>query len=276
MFTLNCKGKLLVIESPVIMGILNATPDSFYEGSRVLDINGSLRTAEKMLKDGAMILDIGGQSTRPGSKAVGTAEELKRIIPAITALNQHFPEAYISVDSYDAEVAAEAVHAGASIVNDVSGGSFDEHMITTISRLQTPFICMHVKGNHETMHKNPSYQNVTIEVLDYFIEKTNQLKVAGVKDVIIDPGFGFSKNKEHNFQLLRELNSLSILDKPVMIGLSRKSTIYKTLGITAEEALNGSTVLHTMALLNGANILRVHDVKEAKEAVRLVEVYRES
>jgi dihydropteroate synthase len=271
MFTLNCKGRLLPIDTPVIMGIINMTPDSFYEGSRFGNIDEILHEADKMLNEGAGILDIGGQSTRPGSKAVGIAEELKRILPAIESIHHRFPEAYLSVDSYQAEVAREAVAAGADLINDISGGSFDPLMYETIAQLKVPYICMHVKGSQQTMHANPYYDDVTTEVLDYFIGRLTEVKNAGINDVIVDPGFGFSKNQEHNFKLLRELNCFSILGKPVMVGLSRKSTIYKTLNITAADALNGSTVLHTIALLRGANILRVHDVKEAMEAVKLVQ-----
>jgi dihydropteroate synthase len=274
MFTLNCKGRLLVIDSPVIMGIINVTPDSFYEASRYQGIDAILNQAEKMLKEGAVILDIGGQSTRPGSKVVVMEEELKRIIPAIESLHFNFPDAFISVDSYHADVALAAVQAGASIINDISGGSFDNQMIKVASGLQVPFVCMHLKGNEESMHKHPTYENVTGEVLDYFIEKTDKLRRAGVVDVILDPGFGFSKNSEHNFRLLKDLNCFTILEKPIMVGLSRKSTVYRTLDVTAGEALNGSTVLHTISLLHGASILRVHDVKEAKEVIKLVEAYK--
>jgi dihydropteroate synthase len=275
MFTLNCKGRLLVIDQPVVMGILNTTPDSFYSGSRV-SASGILSRAEQMLKEGAAILDIGGQSTRPGSEQVGPDEELKRAIPAIEAISKSFPGAIISIDTYHSKVAREAVDAGAGIVNDISGGDLDKDMIRVVAALKVPYICMHTKGTPGTMQQLAKYDDVTKEVLDHFIAKTDECKQAGINDVIVDPGFGFAKTIPHNFRLLRQLAVLKILDKPILVGLSRKSTVYKTLNITADEALNGSTVVHTMALLNGANILRVHDVKEAVEAVELYKAYLEA
>jgi len=270
MFTLNCKGRLLVIESPLVMGIINATPDSFYENSRVMGASNILEQAEKMLTEGADILDIGGQSTRPGSTQLNEEEELSRIIEPIKSLHHHFPETIISVDTYHSKVALEAVSAGASIVNDISGGNLDEKMLSTVGKLRLPYICMHMQGSPQTMQKEPHYENVTREVLDFFIKKIEDCKKAGIHDVIIDPGFGFGKTIKHNFELLKNFSVLKMLEKPLLAGISRKSTIYKTLGITANEALNGTTVLNTIALLNGANILRVHDVKEAKEAVKLI------
>ena len=270
MFTLNCKGRLLVIESPLVMGIINATPDSFYENSRVMGASNILEQAEKMLTEGADILDIGGQSTRPGSTQLNEEEELSRIIEPIKSLHHHFPETIISVDTYHSKVALEAVSAGASIVNDISGGNLDEKMHSTVGKLRLPYICMHMQGSPQTMQKEPHYENVTREVLDFFIKKIEDCKKAGIHDVIIDPGFGFGKTIKHNFELLKNFSVLKMLEKPLLAGISRKSTIYKTLGITANEALNGTTVLNTIALLNGANILRVHDVKEAKEAVKLI------
>jgi dihydropteroate synthase len=270
MFTLNCKGKLLVIEKPIVMGILNATPDSFYEGSRFMGGEKILLQAEKFLNEGADILDIGGQSTRPGSKQLNEQEELLRIMEPIELLHKRFPETIISVDTYRAKIAAEAVFAGASMVNDISGGNLDASMIATVGKLNVPYICMHMQGTPQTMHKDPVYENVTREVLDYFIKKIDACQKAGIHDVIIDPGFGFGKTIRHNFELLKNLALFKMLEKPLLTGFSRKSTIYKTLGITANEALNGTTVLNTIALLNGANMLRVHDVKEAKEAVILV------
>jgi dihydropteroate synthase len=273
MFTLNCKGRLLVIDKPIVMGILNTTPDSFYAGSRVND-KDLLQRAEQMLKDGAAILDIGGQSTRPGSEQIGIDEELKRVIPAIELLHKAFPEAIISIDTYYSKVAKEAVIAGASIVNDVSGGILDKQIISTVAQLKVPYICMHMKGTPETMQKEAVYKDVAKEVLDYFIAKTDECKKTGIHDVIIDPGFGFAKTIAYNFELLQKLSVLKMLEKPILVGLSRKSTVYKTLSTTAEKALNGSTVLHTIALLNGCNILRVHDVKEAIEAIELVTAYQ--
>lgn len=269
MFTLNCNGRLLAINEPIVMGIINATPDSFYSESRQGTVDGALAKAEQMIWEGAAILDIGGQSTRPGATEVGSDEELHRVIPVIEALHRQFPGIFLSIDTYHAAVAKAAVEAGASIVNDIGGGYFDPAMLGTVAQLRVPYICMHVKGYAATMHKNPSYENVTREVLDYFISRVTDCKRAGINDIIIDPGFGFSKTVEHNFQLLKELEAFKILPNPLLLGVSRKSTIYKTLGITAEEALNGTTVLHTAGLLKGASILRVHDVKEAVEAVRL-------
>ncbi len=273
MFTLNCKGRLLVIEKPVVMGILNVTPDSFFSGSRVTE-NDILKKAEQMLHDGATILDIGGQSTRPGSEQIGADEELKRVLPAIELIKKHFPEAFISIDTYHSLVVKEAVAAGASIVNDISGGDLDTKMIDTLAAQKVPFVCMHTKGSPENMQQLANYKNVSKEVLDHFINKIDQCKKHNIHDVIIDPGFGFAKNISQNFQLLQQLSIYKMLERPILVGLSRKSTIYKTLNISADEALNGTTVLHTITLLNGANILRVHDVKEAVEAVKLVCAYQ--
>lgn len=270
MFTLNCNGKLLAANEPLIMGIINATPDSFYEGSRFQGMDGVLQQAEKMLKEGAAILDIGGQSTRPDSEWLSASTEMERVLPAIESLHYNFPEAVISVDTFYAEVARQAVAAGAGIVNDISGGSLDKDMIPVTGTLNVPYICMHMKGTPQTMRQHAQYADVAKEVLDYFIGKIAVCQAAGIKDVIIDPGFGFAKTPEQNFELLKRLAILKILDKPVLAGLSRKSFIYKPLGITAAEAINGTTVLNTVALLNGAQILRVHDVKEAKETIRLV------
>ncbi len=270
MYTLNCKGRLLVIDKPLVMGIINTTPDSFYEGSRFMGESGVLKQASAMLKAGADILDIGGQSTRPNSTTVSVEEELQRVVGAIESLHYNFPEAVISIDTYYARVAAEAVAAGASIVNDVSAGLVDADIIPTTGKLRVPYICTHIKGTPATMQQHATYENVTREVLDFFIQKTAECHQAGITDVIIDPGFGFAKTPAHNFTLLKNLALLKMPDKPIMVGISRKSSVWKTLGITPQEALNGTTVLNTIGLLNGAHILRVHDVKEAKEAIKLV------
>ena len=269
MFTLNCNGKLLVLDRPLVMGIINATPDSFYEGSRFTGRDKIVEHAEKMIAEKADIIDIGGQSTRPGSKPVSQNEELSRVMEGIEGIRKNFPEVIISVDTFYSSVARKAVDAGASIVNDISAGSIDEKMIATVAQLKVPYVAMHLKGTPETMQQEAHYENVTREVIDFFIAKKDECTQAGIRDLIIDPGFGFAKNAQHNFELLRNLATLRILECPVLVGLSRKSTIYKTLGISAEEALNGTTVLNTVALMNGANILRVHDVREAKEAVAL-------
>ncbi len=274
MFTLNCNSRLLVIEKPIVMGIINVTPDSFYAASKTQNIDEALQQAEKMLAEGATILDAGGQSTRPRSTRISAEEEMERVIPVIEAINKNFPEAYISVDTYYANVAENAVAAGACMVNDISGGTMDEKMLPTVGRLNVPYICMHIKGTPENMQDNPKYENVTTEVLDFFIHQTEKCRLNNINDVIIDPGFGFGKTHAHNFTLLKELSAFKILDKLIVAGLSRKATIYKTLKITAEESLNGTTVLNTIALLNGANILRVHDVKEAIQAVELTEAFR--
>jgi dihydropteroate synthase len=269
MFTLNCQGRLRAVDKPLVMGIINVTPDSFYSGSRFSEVAKILSQAEKMLSEGADILDIGGQSSRPGSELISADEEIKRIVPAIRYIAEKFPETFISVDTFYSKVAIEAVAAGACIINDISAGSLDEKIIETTSDLKVPYVLMHMKGTPQTMQQNAMYENVTREVLDFFIVKTNELKSAGIHDIIIDPGFGFGKTTEHNFQLLKNLSVFKMLDKPILLGVSRKSTIYKTLGITPEEALNGTTVLNTIGLINGASILRVHDVKEARQAITL-------
>ncbi len=270
MFTLNCKGRLLVVDKPIVMGIINTTPDSFYEDSRRIAVGEILTKAEKMILDGAAIIDIGGQSSRPGSEMIGPEEEMKRVIPAIVEISNHFPEITISVDTFYSAVAIEAVSAGASIINDISAGSIDTKMIKAVAELNVPYVLMHMQGTPLTMQQNPAYEDVTKEVLDFFISKISELADAGIKDIIIDPGFGFGKKIEHNFELLKNLEVFKILNMPLLLGLSRKSTISKTLGITADEALNGTTVLNTAGLLKGASIIRVHDVKEAVEAVKLV------
>jgi len=269
MLTLNAKGQLMTTGHPLVMGIINRTPDSFYSGSRVTDDTQLLQQAEKMIGEGADILDIGGQSTRPHAEWLGEEEELRRVVGAIAELHRRWPEVLLSVDTWYARVAREAVAAGASIVNDISGGSFDSEMLPTVGRLRVPYICMHMKGTPATMNKEAIYEDVVREVLDFFIERIEACRLAGIHDVILDPGFGFAKTAAHNFQLLHHLSLFRLTGKPILLGVSRKSSIYRTLGVTPEEALNGTTVLHTIGLLNGADILRVHDVKEAKEAILL-------
>jgi len=271
--TINCKGRLLAFDKPVIMGIINITPDSFYSGSRRQTVEEALAQAEQMLGAGAAILDIGGQSTRPGSEQAGETAEAERVLPVVEALHKAYPQALLSIDTFYASVAEACIQAGAHIINDISGGMMDEVMFATAARLKAPYICMHMKGTPATMQQHAVYSDVTKEVLEFFIQRMAMAKHAGIDDIIIDPGFGFAKTPAHNFTLLRNLRLFGILGKPVLVGISRKSTIYKTLGITAEEALNGTTVLNTIALLNGAHILRVHDVKEAREAAQLVQAY---
>jgi dihydropteroate synthase len=269
MFTLNCKGRLLTVDKPLVMGIINITPDSFYSGSRHQSLDAIIDQAGQMLNDGATILDIGGQSTRPGSERIDDKRELDRVLEPVAAINKHFPTAFISIDTYYSLVAREAVNAGGCIINDISAGKMDSNMLSTVVELQTPYILMHMQGDPATMQVNPQYNNVTAEVLDFFILRIKDLADRGIKDVIIDPGFGFGKTSAHNFELLRNLQVFSMLDCPLLLGISRKATIYKTLGVSPEEALNGTTVLNTIGLVNGAMILRVHDVKAAVETITL-------
>lgn len=276
MYTLNCRGKIIKIDSPMTMGIINVTPDSFYKGYAGSPLTGIVALAGEMINQGAAILDIGAQSTRPGSIRITAEEETARLLPVINAIKNAFPEIIISVDTYNASVAAAALEAGASIINDVSAGEMDPEMIPTVASWRVPYICMHMKGTPETMQQQPHYNDVVKEVLDFFILKVAKCRAAGINDIIIDPGFGFGKTVAHNFTLLKNLSMFSILEVPVLAGLSRKSTIYKTLGCSANEALNGTTVLNTIAMLNGANIIRVHDVKEAAEAATLVEAYKKA
>ena len=269
MFTLNCKGRLLTIDQPIVMGIINTTPDSFYEDSRKSSTDAALRQAEKMIHEGASILDIGAQSTRPGSSAVGAEEEINRLSLVLPEIHRRFPDTLLSVDTYYSSVAIAAANMGASIINDISGGQFDTAMISTAAQLHMPFVCMHVEGKKDTMHQTLVEGNVTTSVTDYFISKIGNCIAQGLTDIILDPGFGFSKTTAQNFELIRSVPQFKLLGKPVLMGVSRKSTIYKTLNCTAAEALNGTTVLQTAALLGGADILRVHDVKEAMEAITL-------
>lgn len=275
MFTFNCNGRLLTVDKPIAMGIINATPDSFYAGSRYVGTDAILKQAERMISEGAAILDIGGQSTRPGSKAITDEEELKRVIDVVEAIHQKFPGTFISIDTYYSLVARKAVEAGASLVNDISAGTMDQRMIPTVASLHVPYVLMHMKGTPQTMQQSAGYENVTGEVLDFFIKRKEELRQAGIHDIIVDPGFGFGKTIGHNFELLKNLSLFKMTGCAILLGVSRKSTIYKTLGISAEQALNGSTVLHTIGLLNGAAILRTHDVKETIEAIRLVAAYNQ-
>lgn len=273
MFTFNCKGRILTVSKPIVMGIINVSPESFYEQSTANTTAAVLLQAEKMLNEGAAILDIGGQSTKPGSENIGPEVEMARVIPAIEAIAKHFPESFISIDTYHAEVAAAAVKTGAVMVNDISAGTLDSNMIGTVASLNVPYVVMHSKGTPATMQQHTNYDDMLLEILEFFIQKSNECSRAGIKDVIIDPGFGFAKNIEQNFTLLKNISIFKILQKPLLSGLSRKSTIYKTLGISPEEALNGTTVLNTIAIQNGASILRVHDVKEAVETINLLHKY---
>lgn len=269
MFLLNCKGQLHSFDTPVVMGIVNTTPDSFYKASRQPEIDDVLKKVEHMLQAGAQMIDIGGQSTRPGSQRISEEEEMQRVLPSIEAIAKRFPNAFISIDTYYAKVARGAVERGACLVNDVSAGSIDANLVPTVAELKVPYVLMHMQGTLEELQTPPTYENLLTDVFDFFSFRLPQLYEMGIYDVVLDPGFGFGKTIAHNFELLKNLSFFQQLGKPLLIGLSRKGTIYKTLGITADEALNGTTVLNTIALLNGASILRVHDVKEAVEAIKL-------
>lgn len=274
---INTGGKLLDLDTPRVMGILNITPDSFYKGSRYNSAEEILKAAVRMIEDGADILDVGGYSSRPGAEDVSQDEESKRVLKAIKLITRELPEAIISVDTFRADVAREAItECGAHIINDISGGDADSEMFNLVEKLNVPYIIMHMQGTPLTMQINPEYDDVVADILRWFGERIYRLHNSGVKDIIIDPGFGFGKTGKHNFELLKRLGDFAVAELPLMVGVSRKSMIWKTLGITADEALNGTTVLNAVALFNGADILRVHDVKEAVQAVRLIEKIRKS
>jgi dihydropteroate synthase len=271
--TLNIRGKLMVLDTPKVMGILNVTPDSFYDGGKLKTNKDILLQAEKMIAEGVHIIDVGGMSTKPNSEEISETEELNRVVPVIQLLQQHFPETTLSLDTYRAQVAKAGLEEGISIINDISAGSFDAEMFATVAAFNAPYIMMHIQGTPQTMQQNPHYDNVVQEVLQYFIQKIEAVHQAGIKDIIIDPGFGFGKTLAHNYTLLKYLNDFSILRKPILAGMSRKSMICKLLNVKPNEALNGTIALNTIALLNGAAILRVHDVKEAKEVIKIAEFY---
>ncbi len=273
-FSLRCKGKLLDLTVPVIMGILNVTPDSFYDGGKFTEESIMKAHVEQMLSMGAKIIDIGAASSRPGAEEINGTEELKRLIPAIQFISQEFPNAILSVDTFRSEVAKQAIINGAHIINDISGGDFDDMMFETVAALKVPYILMHMQGNPQTMQKEPIYGNVVIDVFKSLQKRIIKLRKAGVIDIIIDPGFGFGKSVAQNFQLLNNLEHFLQLDCPIMVGFSRKSMINKLLGIKAIDALNGTTILNTIALQKRVSILRVHDVKEAIEAIRLVQALK--
>ena len=258
-----------MLDTPQVIGILNVTPDSFYKGSRVEKEWDIVTRAEKMLSEGALMLDIGGYSSRPGAEEISTGDELSRVVPAIELILKTFPGTKISIDTFRAEVAKQAVDAGACMINDISGGELDDQMFDTVAKLNVPYILMHMRGNPNTMTGLTNYESVIKEVAQYFGKKCRQLLEKDVKDIILDPGFGFSKTKEQNYDLLRNLGYFKMLNLPILAGISRKSMIYKNLEIKADEALNGTTALHMTALMNGASLLRVHDVKQAVETVKL-------
>lgn len=269
--TLNCKSHLLSLASPLVMGIINVTPDSFYDGGRYTSVDAALFRAATMLEEGAAILDIGGMSSRPGAEILSPEMELERILPVVEAIVQRFPEAILSIDTIYSKTAKAALEAGAAIINDISGGRLDNQLFQTVADLGAPYVLMHMKGIPGNMQGQAVYEDVVAEVLDFFIEGIGRLRALGVKDILLDPGFGFGKTAAHNFQLLNNLHVFQITGCPVLAGISRKSMIWKTLKITPEEALNGSTALHIVTLQQGARILRVHDVRPAMETIRLWE-----
>jgi len=262
-------GKKLELNEPKVMSIINLTPDSFYKNDKPLTPKKILKKIQKEIDLGCLIFDLGAESSKPGSNPVGVDEELKRLIPYLKLIRNTFPEIFISVDTYRSETALAASECGADLINDISAGSLDKKMIKTVAQLKLPYIAMHLKGNAKTMQTKANYKNCVQEVLDYFEQKIKEFKNAGLKDIIIDPGFGFAKRIEHNYQLLNELDKLKKLKMPILVGLSRKSMIQRVLNCEAKDALNGTTALNTIALLKGASILRVHDVKEAIDVVKI-------
>lgn len=265
-------GKLVDLSRPAVMGILNITPDSFFAGSRYEpNPQAVVDTTGKMLNEGATYIDIGGYSTRPHAAEISINEETDRVLPVIEAIIRHFPDTIISIDTFRSQVATEAIKAGAAIINDIAGGNLDADMFQTVADLDVPYILMHSRGNSETMMGLNQYTDVTIDVIGELQRKVFELRQSSVKDIVIDPGFGFAKGPKQGFEMMRNLSAFQVLDLPLLVGISRKSMIYKTLNMTANEALNGTTALNMIALMNGANILRVHDVKEAVETVKLFE-----
>jgi dihydropteroate synthase len=274
--TINCKGNLIDLSSPKVMGILNITPDSFYDGGKYKNELEFLTQTEKMLHEGATFIDVGAYSSRPGAVHISEKEELSRILPVIDLLMKYFPEIILSVDTFRSEIAQKTIENGAAIINDISGGKMDENMFQTVADLQVPYILMHMLGTPQNMQQNPVYEDVTKDIIRFFSEQIFKLHQLKVNDIIIDIGFGFGKTLQHNYEILSNLGLFKNLDAPILVGVSRKSMLYKPLGITANEALNATTAANTIALLNGANILRVHDVKEAVEAIKIVNQLREN
>ena len=273
-FNLQANGKTLSLKKPVVMGILNLTPDSFYDGGTLLSQKNLLAKAEKHIKEGASILDIGAVSTKPNAPEVSGNEELERLIPSLKLLRKTFPDVFISIDTYRSNVAKTSADEGADIINDISGGTFDANMFEVVGKLKLPYVLMHIQGTPQTMQQNPQYKNVVTDVFDFFTEQIKLAKQSGIEQLILDVGFGFGKNLEHNYELLAQLKKFEELNFPLLAGVSRKSMINKVIGTKPENALNGTTVINTIALLNGANILRVHDVKEAMQAIKLVHHYK--
>lgn len=273
--TISLNGRLLDLSTPVVMGILNVTPDSFFDGGKYKTEKKVLKRAEEILEQGGSIIDIGAVSTKPGSDGISTKDEIDRLLPAVRAVKKEFPNAFISIDTYCSWVALKVIEeCGPCMVNDVSGGNFDAHMFDTIGKLGVPYVLMHMLGTPLKMQENPEYDDIIRDISMFFTECTKKLTKAGVKDVIIDPGFGFGKTLEHNYELLNRLDSFKVFQLPLMVGVSRKSMVFKLLGANPEEALNGTSVVNTLALMGGADILRVHDVREAAEAVRILNMVR--
>ncbi len=271
---LNIRGELISLDSPVVMGIVNVTPDSFFDGGDYVSERAVIERVEKIILEGGLMVDVGGYSSRPGAKDISVEEELNRVIPAVKNIRAHFPDVIISVDTFRSEVALKAIECGADIINDISAGELDKKMFDVIADANVPYIMMHMQGTPQTMQQNPLYKDVTQDIIHYFTKKLDELYRKGVSDVILDPGFGFGKTVEHNYELLKNLQAFEMLELPILVGVSRKSMINKVLDISPKEALNGTTVINTLALLNGADIVRVHDVKQAVEAVKLVEFYK--
>jgi len=268
-FTINCKGQLIALSSPKVMGILNLTPDSFYDGGKFRDLKGILTQVERMLKEGATFIDLGGYSSRPNAAEVTEIAERQRVIPVVTHLLKEFPNILLSIDTFRSTIADEAISAGAAMINDISAGALDTNMFSIVAKHNVPYIAMHMKGTPQVMQEKAQYTHLLNEVLFYFSEKIEKLRVLGVNDIIIDPGFGFAKTLHQNYELLQNLALLESLQLPITVGLSRKSMIYNVLKTTPDAALNGTTALHMYALQQGAHILRAHDVKEAKECIAL-------
>jgi len=269
MLHINCRGKLIDLSSPKIMGIINITPDSFYKGNREIQINKLLTICERHIKEGADFIDIGGYSSRPGAENISINTELQRVIPIIQAINKEFPDTIISIDTFRSKVAKEGIINGVSIINDISALNIDKELFTIVKKYNIPYILMHMRGNPQNMQENTNYKNLLREMIYFLSEKLNMLRLNGINDIIIDPGFGFSKTLKHNFTILNDLKQFRILNSPILVGISRKSMIYNTLKIKPLDALNGTSALNMIALQNGANILRVHDVKQAKECITL-------
>lgn len=268
--TLNSKGQLLTLDKPAVMGILNTTPDSFFDGGSFNTIDKALAQTEKMLNDGATFIDIGAYSSRPNAPDISEEEELKRLIPVVEVISKNFPSTWISIDTFRSRVAKQAIEAGGYLVNDIASGDDDPMMFSTVSALQVPYIMMHKKGTPQTMQHNPVYDDVMLEIIQYFTQKIQAAREAGIKDLILDPGFGFGKTVEHNYTVLRKLNDVALFELPILVGLSRKGMLQKITGNTASTALNATSSANTIALMNGATILRVHDVKEALECINIV------